>query len=357
MGLKELPWRLGSHPNQQRQWQSSVSNEAFSSGWGGRAADLLHASYNSAGASKVSMSISLSGINSFQIGTRGDLNQYIVNSAGVLPIGGFRNNSGSYGLAINADNTYRDSDSGRRLQAFERLMSMTRENLHEEAHSKVVRSARASEATVSEALTAAAATGVDFDNNFGADTGRLGSQLQMVSRLIAGPAALGNRRQIYFCQLSGFDTHRSLITLHSKLPSELSSAMGAFATTLKQLNAWDQVTTFSASDFNRTFTPNNLDANNAGSDHAWGGHAMVMGGSVKGGDLYGHFPNLRTGEVDGSIDRSRNGNWIPDTSVDQYSAVLANWMGASSSDLEAIFPNLGRFDNPLTNESANLGFL
>ena len=96
----------------------------------------------------------------------------------------------------------------------------------------------------------------------------------------------------------------------------------------------------------------------AGSDHAWGGHAIVMGGAVRGGEIYGHFPPLKLGAADGSIDTNwARGVWIPDTSVDQYSAVLASWMGAGSSELEAIFPNLPRFDDPFAVASANLGFL
>jgi uncharacterized protein (DUF1501 family) len=84
-----------------------------------------------------------------------------------------------------------------------------------------------------------------------------------------------------------------------------------------------------------------------------------MGGQVQGGDLYGHFPKFKIGDATGSIDAGNNkrGRWIPDTSVDQYSAVLTRWMGAETSDIEAIFPNLPRFDNPFTVSSTNLAFL
>ena len=85
---------------------------------------------------------------------------------------------------------------------------------------------------------------------------------------------------------------------------------------------------------------------------------MVMGGPVNGGDIYGHYPPLKTGDVTGSIDsHSSRGRLIPDTSVDQYSAVIANWFGVDSNSVEAIFPNLPRFDDPLTSSTANLGFL
>jgi uncharacterized protein (DUF1501 family) len=84
-----------------------------------------------------------------------------------------------------------------------------------------------------------------------------------------------------------------------------------------------------------------------------------MGGQVNGGDIYGHFPKLKIGSTTGSIDAGTNnrGRWIPDTSVDQYSAVLTRWMGAGTNEIEAIFPNLPRFDDPFATSSANLAFL
>ncbi len=126
---------------------------------------------------------------------------------------------------------------------------------------------------------------------------------------------------------------------------------------------WDSVVTFSASDFTRTFTANKTDSS-AGSDHAWGGHQFVMGGPVRGGRIYGKFPVLLTGTTTNSMDATgSSGRWIPSTSVDQYSAVLANWLGVSTDALADIFPNLTRFstapfgDLLLPDLAPNLGFL
>jgi uncharacterized protein (DUF1501 family) len=123
------------------------------------------------------------------------------------------------------------------------------------------------------------------------------------------------------------------------------------------------VVTFSASDFTRTFTANKVDSS-AGSDHAWGGHTFVMGGPVAGGRIYGKFPTLLLGSATGSMDATgSSGRWIPSTSVDQYAAVLANWLGVSTTDLPEIFPNLTRFSSaPFTDilqpdQSPNLGFI
>lgn len=360
-GAIPLPPQLFSHSDQQTQWQSSVSDKPFTSGWGGRAADLLNSSYNSSGSSKVSMSISLAGINSFQVGTSGQVSQYVVNSSGTVPLSGFNSSNSDnnpYDLALDANGVYKNSDQARRLKAFEDIMKLTHSNLHEEEYNRIVARARATEGTVGAALTAAAATGVNFDTLFTGTTASLGGQLKMIAKLIAGRNVLGNNRQIFFCQVGGYDTHQTLLTSHGNLVTELSNGLKAFHDTLQALGVWNDVVTFTASDFNRTFTANNTDATKAGSDHGWGGHAVVMGGAVHGGDIYGHFPSLKTGAVTGSLDAgSSRGRWIPGTSVDQYSSVLTSWMGAGSNEIGAIFPNLGRFDNPFTQSSANLAFL
>ena len=358
-----LPPHLFSHADQQIQWQSSIPDRPFSSGWGGRVADLLHASYHDSSASKVSMSISLDGINSFQVGTTGEVFQYVVKPAGVpsLELDGFDRVSGDndpYDGAIDAGGSYKLTDAGKRLKGFEGIMRLTHGNLHEDAYNRVVSSARATGSAICAAVIAAASSGIDFDALFANAHSRLGDQLKMIAKLIAGRSVLGNNRQIFFCQIGGYDTHQTHLISHADLINELSQALLAFHDSLQALGVWNDVTTFTASDFNRSLTPNGSDAATAGSEHAWGGHAMVMGGAVHGGDIYGHFPPLKIGSANGSIDtNSWSGTWIPDTSVDQYSAVLTSWMGVGSSEMEAIFPNLPRFDNPFSVAASNLGFL
>ncbi len=356
-----LPIQLFSHEDQQIQWQSSISDRPFSSGWGGRAADLLHASYNDSAASKVSTSISLTGINSFQVGTTGDVVQYVVSPAGVNPLNGFDSVGGDnnpYDTALNPDGTYKITDQGKCFKGFEDIMRMTHDNLHEEAYNRVVARARATEGAVGAAVTAAATSGVDIDSLYSAANSPLGDQLKMITKLIAGRSVLGNNRQIFFCQIGGYDNHETLLSAQANLLDELSQGMQAFHDALQALGVWNDVTVFTASDFSRTLTPNSSNPATAGTDHAWGGHTMVMGGAVHGGDLYGHFPSLKLGSSARSIDANDlRGSWIPDTSVDQYSAVLASWMGVGSSEMEAIFPNLPRFDNPFAVASTNLGFL
>lgn len=357
--LVPVPPQLFSHSDQQVQWQSSIPDKPFTSGWGGRIADLMNASYNAN--AKVSMSISLDGINSFQIGTSGAVTQYAVTRSGALSLNGFGTNySNAYLDPNNPSAGYKTSDTGQRLRALEKVMQLTHDNLLEDEYSKIFDRARSTEGVINAATTAAAATGVDFDAKFATADSKLGDQLKMVAKLIAGRNTLGNERQIFFVQVGGYDTHQVHLNSHGNLMEELASALKAFRDTLSDpsITMFDNVTTFTASDFSRTFTPNGDDAATSGSDHAWGGHCIVMGGSVQGGNLYGHYNPLKTGDTSGSFDSSSSrGRWIPDTSVDQYASVMARWMGVGSSELETIFPNLPRFDDPLTTSSANLGFL
>ena len=147
-------------------------------------------------------------------------------------------------------------------------MGLVKENLLEDEYSAVVRSSRENEEIVGAAQTAAEASGVDFDQLFTNAQTSLGDQLKMIAKLIAGRQALGNSRQVYFCQIGGYDTHQQQLDSHANLMTELSGAMQAFYNATEQLGVADSVTTFTGSDFNRTLTPNGSDAN-AGSDHAW----------------------------------------------------------------------------------------
>jgi uncharacterized protein (DUF1501 family) len=96
------------------------------------------------------------------------------------------------------------------------------------------------------------------------------------------------------------------------------------------------VTTFTLSDFGRTLQP----ASGGGTDHAWGSHHFIIGDAVKGGAIYGQYPQL---VLRGPSDAEAEGRWIPSTAVDQYGATLAQWFGVQASDLNSVFPNLSKF--------------
>jgi uncharacterized protein (DUF1501 family) len=177
----------------------------------------------------------------------------------------------------------------------------------------------------------------------------------MVARLVEyAQTDLLHQRQIFFVAAGGYDNHDGLVGAgsdpgpHATLLTELNDALAYFWDALGDLNMREKVTTFSASDFGRTYL-----SNGNGSDHAWGAPQLVLGGShVLGGNLYGDFPDLT---IDGPDDTG-SGRYIPSNSVDEYSFELAKWIGVPLSEMPTVFPNLNRFldvDNPAT----HLGFL
>ncbi len=172
----------------------------------------------------------------------------------------------------------------------------------------------------------------------------MAAQLQQIAQIIQVRQALGVTRQIFFAGLGNFDTHANQLGTQAGLLSLLSPAMAAFYAATQELGLANQVTTFTMSDFNRAFQPNS----DYGSDHAWGGHHMVMGGAVKGGQIYGTYPTLALG---GPNDSGANGRWIPTLSSSQYAATLASWFGVPAANLNSIFPSLSNFS------SANIGFV
>ena len=190
----------------------------------------------------------------------------------------------------------------------------------------------------------------------------LGNPLEQIAKVISVRNELGMSRQIFFCSLGGFDTHNAQVVggtpatgTHANLLLQVSDAMKAFYDATVQLGVASQVTTFTLSDFSRTWVPNGT----LGTDHAWGSHQFVMGGSVRGGDFYGIagsngtvFPTLTAnGPDDTDEGGNARGRWIPTVAIDQYGATLASWVGVSNADLAAVFPNIGRFGQ------SNLGFL
>ena len=184
----------------------------------------------------------------------------------------------------------------------------------------------------------------------------LAIQLQMVARLIEANriGGFGIKRQLFMVGMGGFDTHDTQNQNHGNRMAQLDHALAYFDTVLGSMPGGDmrsQVTTFTASDFGRTFT-NNGD----GTDHGWGAHHFIMGGAVRGTEVYGTFPQFSTADASGNFsspDQLANGVMLPTTSVDQYAYTLGKWMGVSQSDLQSILPNLSQFNS----STHDLGFM
>ncbi len=319
-----LPPQLFSHSDQQVQWQHSVPDKPTSTGWGGRTADLLNA-FNTS--DQISMSISLAGKNTFQVGAK--VSQYAIGTGGAVTL------SGSTSSATSLD--------GIRSRAQKDIFAQSQSTLFETAFARATGDAIVSADLLNTVLAASPAITTVFPNT------SAGNQLKMAARLIGASPTLGLKRQVFFVQLGGWDTHAAQLVntdpvngTHAGLLAQISQAVNAFYNATVELGVANQVTTFTASDFGRTYR-----SNGDGSDHGWGSHHFIVGGAVNGTNLYGKMPTLT---VSGPDDTTQ-GRWIPTTSVDEYAATLATWFGVSPTDLPTVLPNIGRFAKP------NLGFL
>ncbi len=343
------PPQLFSHADQQTQWQTSVPDQPPTTGWGGRCADLLNSVQPNA---PISLMVTLAGANTFEVGNI--VSQYSVSTSGAI--------------SLSLPGTPSGGASTNRLPTLMNLLGLPYTNLQSQAYAGVAEHAINTSTLLNTAIggfpntfwTTPFPTKITPPEGGAAFTSSLSPQLEMIARLIAAgstPVAsngFGMKRQIFFCQIGGYDLHTGqtnysattpnnvLEGAHTNLLAELSQSMIAFQRAMEQLGLSKNVTSFTASDFGRTFP-----SNGQGSDHGWGSHHMILGGSVKGQQTYGNFPALT---VNGPNDTS-TGRWIPTTAIDQYFATLATWFGVDNSNLATVFPNLGRFS------SSNLGFI
>jgi uncharacterized protein (DUF1501 family) len=326
------PYQLFSHSDQVAQWQTSRADTREHVGWGGRAGDVT-LSFNNG--STFPIVTSTAGQQLFGIGLNSrplsispaptPLNQ-------VLVLSGF---SGS-------------SSSVARRTAMDAIRGMDPDVTMVAATGDATQQA----ITIGQALSSDPALVTVFPGT------RLGNQLKQVAKLISlnlSSPTLSLNRQIFFCNLGGFDTHQNQVTNQADLLTDLSQSMKAFYDATIELGVDTRVTTFTLSDFGRTLQPSGSGAGSVGSDHGWGNHQFVVGGAVTGGDFYGVvgsngtvFPTLSLGGPD---DTDTRGRWIPTCAVEQYAATLASWYGVAPADIPTVFPLIGRFT------TADLGFL
>ncbi len=338
-----LPDSLFSHSDQQILWETGTSRSLTRTGWGARAAEAL------ATANPV---ISVAGSARYGSG----------NLQAPLVLPGPGSNFGAYGL----QSTDTGTTQKLRKAAIDALYAEAQDVTLGDAYNVAQRNAF----NVSERLGAlvkvkpadpGAVAAIDAAfapiTAAGRITSGIGNQLYQLAKLISGNAVVQGNQQIFFASLGGFDTHGNQVITgspaegeHATLLKNLGDALGAFYGALKALGLDTAVTTFTQSDFGRTFAINN----STGTDHAWGNQHFVMGGAVKGGQTYGAYPELVLGGPNdvGVSGWELQGRWIPTTSVDQYAATLLGWFGASDSQLDAVLPNLRNFG-----AARRLGFL
>jgi len=315
-GSLRPPTNLFSHSDQIQQMQTGNPAGSGGTGWGGRTADQVQAQN---GTSRFPASISMAGNALFCAGST-------VPSASLIP---------GFDLTADGMTSWPESATAARKNALNQILTMDSGMTLIQSANKVRQDAISLNALLSSAGSATISTPFPGTS--------IGQQLLQVAKIIKLRPSTAMARQVFFCSIDGFDTHSSQSWAQWDLLRNLSEAMAAFYNATVELGVASGVTTFTESDFGRTLQPSG-----SGTDHGWGNHHLIMGGAVRGGDVYGSFPFPALGGPDDSGSR---GALIPSSSLDQYGATLAKWFGVSAAQLPAVFPNLANF--PV----ADLGFM
>jgi uncharacterized protein (DUF1501 family) len=304
------PVGLFSHSDEQMHWQTIIPQVrgAGPKGWAGRMADCLNHAANPE--SPVGMNISISGNNIFQSGFTSV--PYITDPSGVVKL--------------------KDYDNPAYADAVDSILAQQYGNLYQGKLSSSNRSAIDAAEDFAAALNP-----YDFSADFRAT--QTGSKLRNVAEILAAKDRLGMKRQVFFVTRGGWDHHKEVINAQEALFTEINDAIEDFWNKLVALGLQNDVVLFTATDFGRTLT-----SNGAGSDHAWGGNAFLLGGDVAGGKIYGEYPVLATGS---NLDIGR-GRLLPTTSVDEYCAELASWFGVAKTEMDTVLPNAKNFFDTAT---------
>ncbi len=333
------PAQLFSHNDQAAQWQigMSATNNQSRFGWGGRVASVVAPT---ALANGLSPAISIDGQARFLLGDA--ITPYQMASNGV-----------------NLLDNYSATSTNNFQSARRALLNDLLDDAYNQPFSKEYASIMRRSLSVGEDLSARlAGPGGQLTTLFPTTGNSLASQLQMVARMIkVSRDNLSAARQVYFVRFGSFDLHDGMFLAgqpvatsgHGALLTALNQALGAFWAAMNEINATTEVTAFTMSDFGRTLT-----GNGSGSDHAWGGNSLILGGDVLGGKLYGTYPQMINNNND-NVGRDwsfSRGQYIPTTAVDQVAATLAKWMGVTDTTaMNTIFPNLDTFG------TRDLGFM
>jgi uncharacterized protein (DUF1501 family) len=336
-----LPRSLMSHNDQQSTWQAGAT-EGARRGWGGLMADQFLASN---GTNAVFTAISTAGNAVLLAGD--NVVQYQMSTNQTAPAQ--RINS-----ATTTGNVFGASGAAARIREIIRDTGGASYFMQDHA-GKVVRSMDAADLLNAQFAAGSPGSAIAAPGQLlnpisrANENNQLAVQLQSVAKIIAANSVLGVRRQVFFVSIGGFDNHDIQNTSQSPLMARLAHAMAYFDSALSNINGVDmrpQVTTFTASDFSRTFT-----TNGDGTDHAWGSHQFVMGGDVIGGSVYGQYPTLGVDVANGFQNPNMSGNiLIPQMSVDQYAGTIGRWFGLTDGQLDPILPNLRNF-------TRNVGFM
>ncbi len=321
-GNAQLPLGLLSHADQSQQWQNGRPSERTQIGWGGRISDIMTPLNSN---QTIPMSVSLSGNNIFQHGLQ--TIEFVINENGIAGIEGYNENDAAYNQV--------------RTAALDAMFALQNSDIYKSTYINTLNDANNAGIEFSEAINNIGEFSTLFSDN------ELSQKFKMVAKTIAARDDLGFEKQIFFVRFPAWDHHDNMLGNMSGMLPVLSAALAEFNAVMHELGTHSDVTTFSMSDFART-----LSSNGNGTDHAWGGNVMVMGGAVNGQRRFGDFPTLALGS---DIDVG-GGVLIPQLSTDEYLAEIAMWFGVADADVSNIFPNLPNFYD-INSGNPPIGFL
>lgn len=321
----QLPNRLFSHNDQQSTWMA-LDVEGAQIGWGGRLLDSTIR--NNTNLQPNFMGITTNTTNTFLTGQ-------LSSGFSVAANGGAKINAVTRRGILGGSQTIDNARA--QLLAFLERRQFGSSNVFEQDAANYQGVGVENGSVFSDAYEQASPLATAFPS-----TG-LGSQLKTVAETISIRDSLNAKRQVFFVGIGGFDSHSAQALNVPGLQTQIADAIKSFRDAMVEQNMWNDVTLFTASDFGRT-----LNDNGDGTDHGWGGHHFVAGGSVRGGNIFGHLPSMELTSNDYTDNRGR---LIPQVSVEQYAATMGSWFGLDNTELQAQFPNLSNF----TQE--NLGFM
>jgi len=286
-------------------------------------ADILQAGNSN---QNISMNISLSGTNIFQVGNSST--EYAIRASA----------GGSVGINVLEGSSSLDQAL---KGGAESLLAQQYQDIFKSTFTNKINSSQANHEEFSAAISQAPLLNSSFSDN------GVSANMELIAKTIAVRDTLNVTRQTFFITFGGWDHHDGVLDNQTAMLSVVSKALSEFQAAMEELGVADCVTTFTASDFGRTLT-----SNGNGSDHAWGGNVMVMGDSVNGGQIFGEYPSLLlngNNDIGGAI-------LLPSISTDEYFAELSKWFGVQNGDLNYVLPNIGNFYDP-NSASLPIGFM
>lgn len=325
-----LPPKLFAHNTQKEFVRAGLPFDGRRiTGWAGRIADMFMAS---SGSLATPLNLSLTGDNIWQRGR--STTAYGLSGASIPKLQGYNSNNSGVG----------GDERGTALRAINELDT---DHLFTREYGRIVQSSLDLSDTLRNGITQPK---IQLQTKF--PNTRFAASLRNVANVINAREGMQMPQQIFYVNSGGWDHHKDLLGRHSRNLKQLGDALLAFDKALEEMGLQDQVVTFTNHDFGRTLT-----SNGSGSDHAWGGHQLIMGGkglnssNVKGGDVYGDHPEFAPSDPQFWNFRNR-GVLVPSTSTDQLSATIAKWFGDfSDNELLELFPSLSNFND------TTLGFM